>query len=136
MSDDDGKINPYQPPASGSDGLDIHNRDKLVVLATFDNSIEAHMLKNLLAEREIPSSIANEISASSIIGLGGPISAVWVEVLIRKVDSDDALVVKQEFLDKKNDASPIPEWNCECGEVVDAGFAVCWSCQAEYKATP
>ena len=31
------------------------------------------------------------------------------------------------------DEDPIPAWTCECGESVDEGFFVCWSCQAEYK---
>lgn len=28
----------------------------------------------------------------------------------------------------------VPAWTCKCGEEVDAGFFVCWSCQAEYEA--
>ena len=133
MSDE--SDNPYRPPASQSDGLNTHDQDKLVVLATFDNSVEAHMLSNELSEQEIPSRIANEMTASSIVGLGGPISAVWIEVLVHKDDADAALLVKQRFLAKKKDASAIPEWKCECGEVVDAGFAVCWNCQAEFQTT-
>ena len=93
------------------------------------------MLKNALDEQNIPSRVANEMSASSIVGLGGPISAVWIEVLVRKDDADAALLVKRQFLARENEASDIPEWKCECGELVDAGFAVCWSCQADYKAS-
>ena len=32
----------------------------------------------------------------------------------------------------EDDGDQIPSWTCKCGEDVDEGFAVCWSCGADY----
>lgn len=57
------------------------------------------------------------------------------EVLELFVQADDfakADAFLIELLD--DDVDEVPAWTCKCGESVDAGFAVCWNCEAEYQA--
>ena len=133
--------NPYQPPNTPLAGeVDHRNRkfqdgDKLVILATFENSVEAHLLCGELNEQEIEAQVGNETS-STIFGAGiaGSSNAFSIKVLVMKRDLEKALEIKAEFFARKSDdPMEIPEWNCKCGEVVDEGFAVCWSCEAEYQ---
>lgn len=137
MSMNDESPNPYQspksieaPPSFGG----AQNDDKLVVLAAFDNPIDAHTFKNVLEQNGIDASVNNE-TTTAIFGLtiAGPSSAFSIEVVIRKSDAEAGLAVKERFLSSlPNDSSPIPEWACKCGETVDAGFEVCWNCEAGY----
>ena len=137
--------NPYQAPktplAGEAQSKNENQReldwDKLIVLATFESSVEAHLLRNDLEAQGVEARIANETS-TSIFGptFAGPSSAFWIEVLVMKQDAEKALAIKTEFLAKTtgDDEQEIPEWKCHCGEVVDSGFAVCWNCEAEYQA--
>ena len=54
-----------------------------------------------------------------------------VELFSPVTDVERAKRIVDEIL--AEDEAPIPAWTCECGENVDEGFFVCWSCQAEYK---
>ena len=54
-----------------------------------------------------------------------------VELFVIVTDGERAKRMIDEIL--AEDGDPIPAWTCECGESVDEGFFVCWSCQAEYK---
>ena len=132
-------INPYESPKSCADASDEPARskrdhDKLVTLATFDNPHDAHLLRNELGASGIDASVANEAS-TSVLGatIAGPSRAFWIEVVIKECDAKATLLIKEQFLaSASNDDSDIPEWKCACGETVDAGFAVCWNCEAEY----
>lgn len=132
--------NPYEPSDSNSDSNDELilprlTNEKLFVLATFDNHIDARLLQNELATHGIPSRTANETSAP-VLGLtiAGQSSAFWIEVLVLESMAEKSLKIKGDWLDNKNDQKlVIPEWVCGCGETVDAGFAICWSCNADYK---
>lgn len=135
--------NPYQPPDSKTENLNLgqgeetksdvwQSQGNLVVLATFDNGPEAHALRIELENNGIRAAVANESSAQSIGGsLFGRLSAVWIEVVVLDSDAEQALVIKNAFLAGIND-SEITEWQCKCGEMVDAGFAQCWSCMAPH----
>jgi len=54
-----------------------------------------------------------------------------VELFVQVSDAERAKQILDEIL--AEDGEPVPAWTCECGENVDEGFFVCWSCQAEYK---
>ncbi len=117
----------HTPPDSGG----LH--DKLVVLATFENAAEAHLLRIELANHGISAAVSNETSAQSVgASLFGRISAVWIEVLVFESVAEKALQIKHDYLSRTSDTD-IPEWVCQCGETVDAGFAQCWSCMAPYS---
>ena len=134
--------NPYSPPnfkaapevdeSPAAKGL----TGKLVVLSTFESSIEAHFFKNELENHGIRAAVGNETS-TAIFGptIGGPSSAFWIEVLVMEDDAERGLEIKKEWNLKSDDSVTIEiaEWTCTCGETVDAGFAVCWSCGAEHE---
>lgn len=104
------------------------SQDRLVVLATFDNGPEAHCLRIELEHHGIPAKVSNENSAQTIgASLFGRIASIWVEVVVLEKDLEKALEVKNGF-SSANQESEIAEWECSCGETVDAGFAQCWSC--------
>ncbi len=105
-----------------------------MTLATFDNAIDAHMLRNELRSCGIDAAVNNEAS-TSVLGatIVGPSRAFWIEVLIKEADAKAALLIKEQFLAAgSNEDSEIPQWQCTCGETVDPGFAVCWNCEGEY----
>lgn len=108
------------------------DQDKLVVLATFSNAPEAHCLRAALEANGIRSSVSNE-GSTTLLGSSwfGPTSAFWVEVLVFASDVEQASSIKHK-MDPQIKEESIPEWKCSCGETVDAGFEVCWSCSALY----
>ena len=110
---------------------------KLVTLASFSNSIQAHALKGMLAENGIESRVTNEEAAASLGIMAGTSFSFSPSVMIREEDAEAAMAVKQEFLAADfAEASGVPEWVCGCGETVDAGFEVCWSCEAAFVDRP
>ena len=134
--------NPYQSPESASDGkaplpdLSLsRSKDELIVLATFENSPEAHCLRGELENNGIAATVSNELSAQVVgASLFGRISAIWIEVLVLKSDAEAALEIKNRFQAEQSDSkSSIPEWSCKCGETVDEGFGQCWSCMLPFE---
>lgn len=118
-----------------SEEFSKRQNEKLVVLATFDNSSEAHRLRAELEAHGIRASVSNENSANVIgASLFGKIAAISVEVLVLDADLERAVEIKNNYLNDRKE-TPIPEWTCECGETVDAGFSTCWACGAEYRET-
>jgi len=141
--------NPYETPNSSGNSTHDDGKlerkipkttttEKLIVLATFDNSVRAHMLRNELENNGITAKVGNE-TTTAIFGatIGGPSSAFWMEVLVLESDASQALAIKNRWLaqERDDDDVDIPEWTCACGEIVDAGFSVCWNCENEYDDT-
>ena len=130
--------NPFRPPSFNPESVnedankkksDFENGSKLVTLAEFDNSLEAHALKDMLAINGIESRVTNESMAASLGFLAGTSSSFSPSVMILESDAEAALAIKQEFLAADvAEATTIPEWTCSCGETVDEGFEVCWNC--------
>jgi len=143
MNDQD--QNPFRPPTTRADSRNDQSPEKpldfdhgkLVTLAEFSNSIEAHAFKDLLTLNGIASRVTNEEAAASLGIMAGTTSSFSPAVMIREEDSEAGLALKQEFLaaDLAN-TTTVEEWTCRCGETVDAGFEVCWSCQAGYEDRP
>jgi hypothetical protein len=140
--------NPYEPPKTeilntraenpiGNPAESKSDADKLIVLSTFDNSIDAHLFRNELTEHGISARIGNETTTIFGATIAGPSSAFWIEVLVLQSDVEAALSIKTRWLAmRSNDEFTIPEWECQCGETVDAGFSVCWNCDADYSKPP
>ena len=139
--------NPYRPPnANAESGADADAGErtpqgmagKLLVLSTFQNSVDAHLFKNELENQGIRASINNE-TTTAIFGatIGGPSSAFSIEVLIMESDAEQALEIKNQWSSKAEDSTTveIAEWTCKCGETVDEGFSVCWNCGADHGET-
>jgi len=130
--------NPFRPPSCNSESAkvnannkksDFENGSKLVTLAAFDNSLEAHALKDMLALDGIESRVTNESMSASFGFLAGTTSSFSPSVMILEQDAEAALAIKQKFLaGDVVQPTTVPEWTCGCGETVDAGFEVCWNC--------
>lgn len=135
--------NPFQSPKYTSEMESEDKKkdwasddSKVVTLAEFTNAVEAHALRGMLADHGIESRVTNEASAGLGI-LAGTSSSFSPSVMIREADVEAALAIKKEFLVVgKPDSAAIAEWTCGCGETVDAGFEVCWNCEAFYTDRP
>ena len=109
------------------------NEDKnLVRLAAFEFEHEAVMLKNALNDHGIPAWVSG---GDGVNTFGAGLTAaglVGVDVNIRQIDLEAAKVIMQEL--EALEDEDIPAWTCQCGEQVDEGFAICWSCGNEHTA--
>ena len=94
-------------------------KEKYVKLAEFDNAMPAHSMRILLEANGIEALVQGEFA----IEIGGTDS---VSVVVRETD----LAIAKRVVVEVPAASEVlvPEWICDCGETVDQGFQVCWSC--------
>lgn len=100
--------------------------DDLVTLASFTTGSEAHVLRPLLEANGIQSAVTGE-ETNATFGFGSSTdpNVFGVKVLVKRKDVSEARLIMQ--VPAAADIM-IPEWKCSCGEQVDKGFAVCWSC--------
>lgn len=126
--------NPDERPSVDSAKESHSTPDKLVLLSTFTNTHEAHLFRIELEQHGIEATVANELT-TPLFGatIAGPSSAFWIEVLVLEADVEKALEIKNQFAPDGNEEIVIPAWTCDCGETVDAGFAMCWACSADYS---
>ena len=78
---------------SASNDSDFQTSSKLVTLAAFDNSIEAHALKDMLALNGIESKVTNEAASASLGILAGTTSSFSPSVMILETDAEAALSI-------------------------------------------
>ncbi len=101
----------------------------LISIAAFDSEPEAKILQIALIDRGIKAVISGDVTAFG--GLAG--GATSVQVFVRRIEADEARkILEQMPLESKQ---LLPAWNCKCGAEVDEGFAICWSCGAEFPET-
>ena len=108
------------------------NDKNLVRLAAFEYEYEAILLRNALNERGIPAWVTG---GDGVNTFGAGLTAaglVGVDVNIREIDLEPANEILAN-IETGRDEVHIPEWKCGCGESVDEGFAVCWSCGADFE---
>lgn len=108
-------------------GMLPDDRD-LVRIATFEYEHEAILFRTMLNEHGIPAWVTG---GDGVNTFGAGLTAaglVGVDVSIHKanVAAAQAVLDKMESLEET-----IPAWKCMCGEQVDEGFSVCWSCGAD-----
>lgn len=109
-------------------GAQMQNGE-LVVLARCSSVTEAIFLRDELLHNGIQAHVAND---KPVTGVG----SAWfgkprVDVLVFVADVERALEVKDQLLSSDTEET-IPEWICSCGETVDAGFEICWSCASPH----
>ena len=103
-----------------------HHDEPLVTLRRFATEAEAAMAQGLLRESGILAYTAGGQATSTFTVSG--IASVPLQVPQSRVEEAEALLAKEFDTD-----SDVPEWTCaSCSAEVDAGFAVCWQCGAEY----
>lgn len=104
----------------------------LVRLATFEYEYEAMLLKNALNDNGVPAWVTG---GDGVNTFGAGLTAaglVGVDIRIRQIDVENAQAIMQGLEDAA-DSHTVPAWTCSCGEDVDEGFAVCWSCGSDFK---
>ena len=100
----------------------------LVRVVVLETEVEANFVKGFLEDHEIDALIAGLETSALGAALDGDSE---IEVFVASADVEKAKVLIEELINE--DAEPIPAWTCGCGEDVDEGFFVCWSCDAEFK---
>ncbi len=105
--------------------------DDLVPIQRFVSSTAAHSLRILLEAHGIQAAVVNEESTSTLgTNIFGNQSPIGIEVCVQRQHVEDATLIMNEVPAAAE--ALIPEWVCKCGETVDAGFSVCWSCGAKH----
>jgi hypothetical protein len=108
-----------------------HEDNNLVRLAAFEHEYEAVLLKNSLVDNGIEAWVTG---GDGVNTFGAGLTAaglVAVDVRIRQKDLANAQSLLNQ-IEKDIHALPTPSWTCKCGEDVDEGFAICWSCGADF----
>lgn len=101
----------------------------LAKIYTAANAVDAHMLKTLLEQEEIPAIVRGD----GLVPLqGGTLLRMEVRPSVWVFD-DDHRDRAQALADDYARRSAAPEgnragWTCACGEVVEAQFSECWHC--------
>lgn len=61
---------------------------------------------------------------------GGAVDDPEIEIFIKASEFEEAKSLIESMSGDQGD--PVPAWVCKCGEDVDEGFEICWSCGAIY----
>jgi hypothetical protein len=92
--------------------------------------IEAQFLLDLLAGHRIPAAILGDYLSGAAGGL--PLDVCPTVCVLDGGDLSLARAVLDDFLAAE---VPSPSWTCPaCGEVLEAGFQMCWHCGRPYLA--
>lgn len=111
--------------------IEMEEDKNLVRLAAFEYEYKAILVRNALNERGIPAWVTG---GDGVNTFGAGLTAaglVGVDVNVRQIDYETAKAVLDK-LETDADVVSVPAWICKCGEEVDEGFAVCWSCGSDY----
>lgn len=101
--------------------------NSFVRLAVYDSESEAILAKAVLEENSIHTTVSGLEPTTLGIALDGEDS---IQLFVLEEDLERAKVLIQNIAGEED---PIPPWTCQCGEEVDEGFFVCWSCGKEYQ---
>ncbi len=101
---------------------------KMVTIASFENTAEAHAAKNCLESEGIAAIVTDESVGSWLGYMGSAIGGIKLQVA--QADLERAREVLSSEI--AGDGAPAEPWRClRCQEIVDAGFEICWSCGGE-----
>ena len=91
--------------------------------------IEAQILKDHLLEEGVEAVILGDYLSG---GMGELPANIYPEVwVLQAKDMPKAQQLLHDFTKKHDLQDENDEWRClKCGEMVDAGFDVCWKCAA------
>ena len=108
----------------GDRGDKSREGEKLSKVAEYPSSLEAHSIRILLEANGIPA-----------IVLGDTINETGLEPVLVYVHQENLELAQTVILEVPAAAEVlIPEWQCDCGETVDAGFNVRWSCGQPHES--
>jgi len=92
-----------------------------------DNVIMAGHIHSLLEANEINCHLRNMSIAGGIGEL--PINECWPEVWLN--DESDYTAAKCLIEDALANADKHEDWKCQCDELIEGQFDICWSCGSE-----
>jgi hypothetical protein len=109
----------------------------LAKIYTAANAVDAHMLKTLLEQEEIPAVVRGD----GLVPLqGGTLLAMEVRPSVWVFD-DEQRDRAQALADDYGRRTAPPDgngigWTCVCGEPVEAQFSECWNCGRPRSSDP
>lgn len=103
----------------------------IVSVGTYLSESAAYHAKAALEAQGIPAHLAESDEGTFGISLD---VAEQINLIVSRENYDAAKKILSE-LEEIEEGELAPAWTCKCGEEVDEGFAVCWSCNAEYPGT-
>jgi hypothetical protein len=105
------------------------NQNEFVRAAVYETESAAILAKAVLEDNQITVTMSGLEPSALGLSLDGEDS---IEVFVRQSDFEKAQKLLSELEEVEEEITPA--WNCDCGEEVDEGFFVCWSCGEEYQA--
>ena len=102
---------------------------ELTRLAVCETEIQAQIARDFLTENGVQVMVKGLDTGGSVFG--GAVEDTEIEFFVSADDLENAKELLESFLEEEGD--PVPEWTCKCGEDVDEGFEICWSCGAVYE---
>ena len=103
------------------------NAEELVIVGAYELEDEAYVAKTVLDGEGIESSVLGSESS----GFGALSNDAAFQLVVKRSEYEKARAAL-EHAESNADELAIPAWTCQCGEEVDEGFAVCWSCGADW----
>jgi len=94
-----------------------------------ETEIEAQVSKGYLEENGIKVMVRGLDAGGSVFS--GAVDDPEIELFVSPEAFEQATELIEALTAEQDD--PIPAWVCKCGEDVDEGFAVCWSCESDYQ---
>ncbi len=94
------------------------------------DALEAHFLKSLLEQAEIPATIQNELLQQirgDIPFTMDSLPSLWVH----DIHADEALALIEDHRHRAQNphlAPNSPHWTCSCGQSHAPQFSECWKC--------
>lgn len=100
----------------------------IISVGIYLSESQAYHAKAALKEAGIAAHIADSDEGAFGFSLD---ASEQINLVVNRDDYESAKRILEE-LEEIEEGEPAPAWTCACGEEVDEGFAVCWSCNAEY----
>jgi hypothetical protein len=108
--------------------------EELVTIAKYSDPHEAGMVRAMLESHGIDGLLIGGEINNTLWPLGATIAGV--ELRVPESQSVRAVEILETHREGAASAAQ-GDWTClHCGEDVEAGFDVCWSCQTPFDATP
>ena len=98
----------------------------LVTIASFGSQQEASIAQGVLDAESILSYLQGVETVNTLWYYGSCLGGIKLQVA--KSDAERAIGIL-ESIRSKDEQPTVPSWKCQsCGQEVDEGFEVCWSC--------
>lgn len=95
-------------------------------VGVYPSITEASIVRGRLDQAGIRSWMQEELTAGQLFQVGTALGGVKLQVA-----DNDLQRARELIADEPSQGTTGAAWNCpRCGSDVDAGFEICWSCQA------